>query len=165
VTRTGPSNLLLALHSTHIDVTGVGAPGQLLPKKKKCGEGSVALIILQIPPPSQVHPGFHLPLKSSAPPPPAPPPPYGPSSSPSDIAAPWKWMAPVLLGTGYLCRRAWCVRLGGWGDPTTFVQSQCPSGTQSLLVCIVISAFEIYPTPTPFSVCMLSPCLAFNFTA
>lgn len=53
----GPSNLLLALHPTHIDVTGIGAPGQLLPTQRKWGEVSVVLST----PRSLLSAEFHLP--------------------------------------------------------------------------------------------------------
>lgn len=51
-----PESLWLALHPTHIDVTGIGAPGQLLPAQIKCGERSVVPSMPQISPPPVQHP-------------------------------------------------------------------------------------------------------------
>lgn len=136
----GPSNLLLALHPTHIDVTGIGAPGQLLPTQRKWGEVSVVLSIPRIPPLSRVPPPLLEPRDWLAP------------SLPSGTAALWMWTVPALPGTGCLYRKSTVCEVGGPHHRQSYHNTYgAHSAPTPSLARFAVSAFEIYAISTPFS--------------
>lgn len=147
---------MLALHPTHIDVTGIGAPGQLLATQIKRGEGSVVPSTPQIPPLSPVSPAPHL-----------------PSQHPSTAPRPHP-LVPQLCGCGrfqlYLVQvvstgKARSVRLGDPPLQSHHSKREAHPAPTLFLARFLVSAFEIYPKSRPPHSLHAAPVLPRTLTA